>query len=190
MATNDSSDSDSDVDVCEAASKAALAKGISYCATPASRVNVLAPLLGFDADDIDPTAIIALDVDDESVDIRKRVLSRAEEIMDEGEEQPLDAINQAWSDVMVDDTELLGETPTDTAEDDEEAADETDATDEDEEAESEPPAPAEIDLDFDDDEDVEADPLDIEGRDEEPLDMDDVDADFEEDEAPEATAGE
>lgn len=87
-----------DIDTCRRANEAALEKGLSFCDTTEARLSVLGRLFGYD--DIDAEEIQSVDPDDEGVTERKRVLARAEEIIaDEDEDQPLDALSRAWSDV-------------------------------------------------------------------------------------------
>lgn len=91
-----------EIDHCQAASEAALEKGLSFCYTPESRVEAFSRVVGLDPDEIDAEAILEIDPDDESEDARKRVLSRMAEIIEDGEDQPMDAISQAWNSLEID----------------------------------------------------------------------------------------
>lgn len=151
MAQSPSGDGDGDgVDVCRQANEAALAKGLSFCETPTARVKTLSRMVGLDSDEIDADEILGIDPNDQTIDVRKRVLARTEEIIDGGgTDQPLDAINEAWNDVGADFTGTEPEPEPDEEEEEEEPELDLE-TDEAEEA-----GPEEADADADEDEETE-----------------------------------
>lgn len=90
-----------EVETCQMAMEAALEKGIGFCNTQESRIEVLAQTVGLEGSSIDFDIDARLDSGPgesaTDVETRQWVLARAEkDIAEETVDQPLDAINAAW----------------------------------------------------------------------------------------------
>lgn len=97
----DASDEEDGVETCRMASEAAHEKGFSFCETEEGRLNYLARFVGLDADDVDVESALSAP---SSVENREWVVARAVEITTGPEDNPIEAINQAW-DELPDDAE-------------------------------------------------------------------------------------
>lgn len=90
-----------EVETCQLAMEAAFEKGIGFCETKEARIEVLSQVVGLNGDDIDFDTEAVLDngpgAGSGSIQTRQWVLARADEIIGDGTDEPLDAVNQAWS---------------------------------------------------------------------------------------------
>lgn len=95
-----SADGSDEIELCEIAVDAAFEKGFSdYCSTTESRLEVLGRVVGLEAADVDPEATLSAGPGTDPRQQREWVLARAEELIADGREEPLDAINRAWAEV-------------------------------------------------------------------------------------------
>lgn len=146
--------SGSEAETCRIALEAALEKGVSFCETTETRLEVLGQIVGVDGTALDSDAALDAGPGTGAADQQTRewVLARAEEMIDTGTEEPLDAINRAWSEAsreigVVDDEPDDAAAALDEATDGDEAADggDGDDADTDDDVDAEPDASDEDD---------------------------------------------